>query len=75
MERFDVTWLGKCATFLLMFAVPGFLMGESSAVLAEWYTVAAWCLAIPGLILSYYTAFAYAPKIAAAIRSGRARRS
>jgi cardiolipin synthase len=75
MERFDVTWLGKCATFLLMFAVPGFLMGESSAYLAEWYTVAAWCLAIPGLILSYYTAFAYAPKIAAAIRSGRARRS
>ena len=26
MERIDVTWLGKCATFLLMFAVPGFLM-------------------------------------------------
>ena len=29
MERIDVTWLGKCATFLLMFAVPGFLMGNS----------------------------------------------
>ena len=29
MERIDVTWLGKVATFLLMFAVPGFLMGNS----------------------------------------------
>ena len=31
MQRFDVTWLGKTATFLLMFAVPGFLHGHSSA--------------------------------------------
>ena len=29
MKRFDVTYLGKLATFLLMFAVPGFLMAES----------------------------------------------
>ena len=27
MARFDVTWLGKLATFLLMFAIPGFLIG------------------------------------------------
>ena len=29
IDRIDVTWLGKVATFLLMFAVPGFLMGSS----------------------------------------------
>jgi cardiolipin synthase len=75
MERFDVTFLGKLATFLLMFAVPGFLMAESSVPGAEWFEIATWCLAIPGIILSYYTAFDYIPKIAAGIRAGRARRS
>jgi cardiolipin synthase len=75
MERFDVTFLGKLATFLLMFAVPGFLMAESSVPGAEWFEIATWCLAIPGIILSYYTAIDYIPKISAGIRSGQARRS
>ena len=37
MERFDVTWWGKCATFGLYFAFPGLLMGASdhSAALVE----------------------------------------
>ncbi len=56
MQRFDVTWWGKTATFLLMFAVPGFLMAESSIGIAGGFEVAAWCFAIPGLVLSYYTA-------------------
>ena len=29
MLRFDVTLLGKAATFLLMFAIPGFMLGAS----------------------------------------------
>jgi cardiolipin synthase len=74
MERFDVTWWGKTATFLLMFAVPGFLMGESSIPGAVGFTVAAWIFGIPGLILSYYTGIAYVPTIHASIRSGRASR-
>ena len=72
MERFDVTWLGKTATFLLMFAVPGFLMAESSIGIADWFGVAAWCFGIPGLILSYYTGLKYIPLIRAGIRAGRA---
>lgn len=72
MERFDVTWLGKTATLLLMFAIPGFLMGNSSAPAPAAWEFAAWCFAIPGLILSYYTAFAYIPKIRDGIRAGRA---
>lgn len=71
MQRFDVTWWGKTATFLLMFAVPGFLMGESSIPIADWFTVAGWVFGIPGLILSYYTAVAYVPTIAEAVRAGR----
>jgi cardiolipin synthase len=72
MERFDVTWLGKTATFLLMFAVPGFLMGESSIPGADGFTVAAWILGLPGLVLSYYTAIQYVPMIRASVTSGRA---
>lgn len=75
MDRFDVTWWGKTATFLLMFAVPGFLMGNSTVPVADAFTAAAWILGIPGLALSYYTAIAYVPMIRDAVRSGRARRS
>jgi cardiolipin synthase (CMP-forming) len=71
MERFDVTWWGKTATFLLMFAVPGFLMAESSVPAADAFGVAAWVLGIPGLILSYYTGIAYVPAIRDGIRAGR----
>src|SRR4029079_8783056 len=28
MQRFDVTWLGKLAPLLLMFAIPGFSFGS-----------------------------------------------
>ncbi len=73
MRPFDVTFLGKLATFLLMFAVPGFLMGNSTIPGAAAFTVAAWCFGIPGLILSYYTAIAYIPDIRAGIAAGRAR--
>jgi cardiolipin synthase len=74
MERFDVTWLGKTATFLLMFAVPGFLMGHSSVPGADAFMVAAWCFAVPGIVLSYYTGLQYIPMIRASIESGRAHR-
>ena len=71
MQRFDGTWWGKTATFLLMFAVPGFLMAESSVPIADAFGVAAWCFAIPGLVLSYYTAIGYVPAIRDGIRAGR----
>jgi cardiolipin synthase (CMP-forming) len=67
MARFDVTYLGKLATFLLMFAVPGFMVGNSDFPLHEWFLVASWILAVPGLALSYYTAFAYVPTIRASL--------
>ncbi|MEY2959803.1 MAG: CDP-diacylglycerol--glycerol-3-phosphate 3-phosphatidyltransferase [Actinomycetota bacterium] len=71
MERFDVTWWGKTATFLLMFAVPGFLMAESSIAIAGWFEVAAWCFGLPGLALSYYTGIAYVPVIRRGLRAAR----
>ncbi|MEO5900050.1 MAG: CDP-alcohol phosphatidyltransferase family protein, partial [Ilumatobacteraceae bacterium] len=61
MQRFDVTWWGKTATFLLMFALPGFMLGSSDFWGHTGFQVASWLLGIPGLILSYYTAITYIP--------------
>ena len=71
MERFDVTFLGKTATFLLMFAIPGFMLGSSDFWANDLFQLAAWALGIPGLVLSYYTAFAYIPTIRRSVAAGR----
>jgi cardiolipin synthase len=75
MPRIDVTYLGKVATFLLMFAVPGFLMGNSDIAGADAFQVAAWLVGIPGLILSYWTGIAYIPQVRRAVAVGAAARS
>ena len=74
MKRFDVTWWGKTATFLLMFAFPGFLLGASDFPGHRGFHIAAWLIGIPGLILSYYVAIAYVPTISAHLQAGRAGR-
>ncbi len=74
MERFDVTWWGKTATFLLMFAFPGFMLGASDFTGHTLFLIGAWVLGIPGLVLSYYTALAYVPTIRSSLRAGRSMR-
>ena len=74
MTRFDVTWLGKTATFLLMFAIPGFVLGSSDFPGHSAFNAAAWVLGIPGLVLSYWTAIAYIPEIRRGVAAGRAAR-
>ena len=71
MPRFDVTWWGKTATFLLMFAFPGFMLGNSDFPGAYGFEVASWIFAIPGLVLSYYTGIAYIPRIRDGVTAGR----
>jgi cardiolipin synthase len=75
MPRIDVTYLGKLATFLLMFAVPGFLVGNSDIAGADAFQAAAWIVGIPGLILSYWTGIAYIPQVRRAVAAGAAARS
>ena len=75
MPRIDVTYLGKVATFLLMFAVPGFLLGNSEIAGADAFQVAAWLVGIPGLVLSYWTGIAYIPQVRRAVAAGTAARS
>ncbi len=74
-RRIDVTWIGKCATFLLMGAFPGFLVSKSDTSIADWYGVLAWSAAIPGLILSYYSLAMYVPLGRKALAEGRADRA
>jgi cardiolipin synthase len=74
MARFDVTWLGKTATFLLMFAIPGFVLGASDFPGHGGFLVVAWVLGIPGLALSYWTALGYIPEIRRGVAAGRAAR-
>ena len=71
MQRFDVTWWGKTATFLLMFAFPGFMLGATDFPAHQAFLVAAWLVGIPGLVLSYYTAITYIPTIRTSLRGGR----
>lgn len=72
MQRFGVTWLGKCATFLLMGAVPSFLLGAADVWESPFFAVLAWLLGIPGLVLSYWTGIAYIPLVRAGLAAGRA---
>ncbi len=74
MKRFDVTYQGKLATFLLMFALPGLLIGSSDL---RWYlafNIAGWILVVPGILLSYWTAIAYVPVVRKNLRDGRLER-
>ena len=76
MKRFDVSWWGKMATFLLMFTFPLFLL--HAAHRGVWSQSAgwlAWSTGIPGLVLSYYTAVAYIPLMRNALVAGRRERT
>jgi cardiolipin synthase len=75
MKRFDVSWWGKLATFLLMFAIPGLLIGASDLWLHTLFEVTAWLLAVPGIVISYWTAITYIPVVRRNLREGRLERA
>jgi len=71
IPRIEVTFTGKLATFLLMFAVPGFLLGSSDFPGADLFWILSWILGIPGLVLSLWTGIAYISKIRDGLRAVR----
>ena len=71
VEPVAVTWWGKTATFLLMFAVPSFLLGASDLDSADFFQFMGYVLGIPGLLLSLGTGFAYIPKVRAGLAETR----
>jgi cardiolipin synthase len=73
----EVKLAGKAGTLLLMMAFPFFLAANPDGG-APWHEVAhplSWATAIPGLILSYYSAALYVPAARAALADSRARRA
>ena len=48
-RKIEVTWWGKTGTFLLMFAFPFFLAGESDIGIAPFFAAGAWACALVGL--------------------------
>lgn len=74
-RKIDVTWWGKTGTFMLMFAFPFLLAGNSDVSIASTFEALGWiCVAI-GLPIHYYSAFGYVPAARDALRDGRAARS
>lgn len=71
MQRFDVSWWGKTATFLLMGAVPSFLISNGGVWESDFFGVLAWVIGIPGLVLSYWTGIAYIAEVRRGVAVGR----
>ena len=71
-RRIDVQWVGKAGTLALMFAFPLFLWAD--AIHGDGHDlllVAAWFMAVSGLLFSYYAALTYVPLAREALREGR----
>ena len=58
---FEVSFLGKAATFNLLYAFP-FLLLEEVAVIGPWCFAAGWSFAIWGISLYFYTGIQYLVK-------------
>lgn len=74
-RRIDVQLVGKAGNFLLMLAFPLFLASNPDGG-APWHEVArplAWLFAVPGVVLSYYSAYRYIPLAKEALGKGRVR--
>lgn len=69
-KRIDVSWAGKCGTFLMMIAFPLFLWGHGHGPA----TALAWPVAVAGLVMAWYAAVTYVPPARQALRDGRAAR-
>jgi cardiolipin synthase (CMP-forming) len=75
-RRIDVQWVGKAGTLALMFALPLYLWADAIHGDAhDVVLVAAWFMAICGLVFSYWAAATYVPLARAALREGRAART
>ncbi|MDQ3978998.1 MAG: CDP-alcohol phosphatidyltransferase family protein [Actinomycetota bacterium] len=71
-RRIDVTWWGKCGTFLMMAAFPLFLGGNDPEFGARDFVRAlGWACGVVGLVVSYFAAFRYIPLGREALREGR----
>lgn len=69
-RRIDVSWAGKCGTFLMLVAFPLFLWGHGHGAA----TAVAYPVSIAGLLMGWYAAATYVSPAMKALRDGRASR-
>jgi cardiolipin synthase len=70
--RIDVRYIGKVATFTLMFAIPAIAWGSFDLALAGTATALGWVWFTVGIVEYYVAAALYAGDLRAAIRAARA---
>ena len=62
LEKLEVRWLGKLATFLLYGAIPSFYL--TAAGIVPWlFGPASWIAGVLGLLLYWYVGFLYVDEI------------
>jgi cardiolipin synthase (CMP-forming) len=69
--RIDVRYIGKVATFTLMFAIPAIAWGSFDLALAGTATALGWVWFTVGIVEYYLAAALYAGDLRAAIRAAR----
>ncbi len=77
-KRMNVTWWGKVGTFANMCAFPWFLFAFEPSFSDAWQTawkIAAWAVAIPGVVFGLASAFQYVTLGPRALAEGRAERA
>jgi cardiolipin synthase len=72
MPRFDVIWWGKLGTALLLGAIPAFVVGSSGWRFDDLFWAVGWIVGVPGLVISWVTAFVYLGKIRVGLAEVRA---
>jgi hypothetical protein len=70
--RIDVRYIGKVATFTLMFAIPAIAWGSFDLALAGTATALGWVWFAVGIVEYYVAAALYAGDLRAAVRAARA---
>ena len=71
----QVHYLGKAATFLLLYAFPGLLLADGDGWLADLLEPFAWALTIWGTVLYVLAGFLYLVQVAGIVRAERAART
>jgi cardiolipin synthase len=72
VPRFDVIWWGKLGTALLLGAIPAFVVGSSGWRFDDLFWAVGWIVGVPGLVISWITAFVYLGKIRTGLAERRA---
>lgn len=70
-QAFNVHYVGKAATFLLLFAFPAMLLAEAEPGAAGWAYPVGWSLGLWGIVLYWIAALFYVVQTARVVRESK----